>query len=54
MLKTPADLCPVCSKPMVHVRTIWRAFDVSSDVLECRTCGVTVTQAIANGKTRSI
>jgi len=37
---------------MAHVRTIWRAFQASSEVLECRPCGVTVTQVAATEKLR--
>jgi ribosomal protein L37AE/L43A len=30
---------------MSHVRTVWRAFGMSSEVWQCQACGVTVTQA---------
>jgi len=45
-----SGLCPSCSKPMERVRTIRRAFEASSEVLECRPCGVSITQGVANGK----
>ena len=41
-----SDLCPSCCKAMSHVRTIWRGSQ-ASEVRECRSCGVTVTQAAA-------
>jgi hypothetical protein len=44
-----SDLCPSCGRPMTHVRTIWRGLEPSSEVLECRKCGVTLTQKAGNG-----
>jgi hypothetical protein len=43
-----SDLCPACGRPMTRVRTIWRGLAPSSEVLECRQCGVTVTQMTQN------
>ena len=33
-------LCPACTRPMTHVRTIWRAFQVDLRVFECPACNV--------------
>ncbi len=38
-----AMLCPACTRPMTHVRTIWRAFDDDLQVFECRACDVSVS-----------
>ncbi len=33
-----AMVCPGCTRPMTHVRTIWRAFGDDLQVFECRVC----------------
>ena len=38
-----AMLCPACTRPMAHVRTIRRAFQDDLRVLECRACSVSVS-----------
>ena len=38
-----AMLCPACTRPMTHVRTIWRAFQADLQVFECRACDVSVS-----------
>jgi hypothetical protein len=38
-----AMLCPACTRPMPHVRTIWRAFHDDLQVFECRACNVSVS-----------
>jgi hypothetical protein len=38
-----AMLCPACTRPMTHVRTIWRAFQDDLQVFECRACDVSVS-----------
>jgi hypothetical protein len=48
MSNRPADafdamLCPACTRPMAHVRTIWRAFHDDLQVFECRACAVSVS-----------
>jgi hypothetical protein len=48
MSNRPADgfnamLCPACTRPMAHVRTIWRAFHDDLQVFECRVCDVSVS-----------
>ena len=36
-------LCPACTRPMAHVRTIRRAFHDDLQVLECWACSVSVS-----------
>ena len=36
-------MCPACTRPMAHVRTIWRAFQGDLHVFECRACNVSLT-----------
>ncbi len=36
-------LCPACARTMVHVRTIWRAFQDDLQVFECRACNLSVS-----------
>ena len=36
-------MCPACTRPMAHVRTIWRAFQDDLHVFECRACNVSLT-----------
>ena len=48
MSNRPADafnamVCPACTRPMTHVRTIWRAFQDDLQVFECRACDVSVS-----------
>jgi hypothetical protein len=48
MSNRPADafkgmLCPACTRPMTHARTIWRAFENDLQVFECRACAVSVS-----------
>jgi hypothetical protein len=38
-----AVVCPACARTMMHVRTIWRAFQDDLQVFECRACGVSVS-----------
>jgi hypothetical protein len=38
-----AMLCPACTRPMTHVRTIWRAFQDDLQVFECRACDVSIS-----------
>lgn len=38
-----AMLCPACTRPMTHVRTIWRAFQDDLQEFECRGCDVSVS-----------
>ena len=38
-----AAACPACTRTMMHVRTIWRAFQDDLQVLECRACSVWVS-----------
>ena len=35
--------CPACTRPMTHVRTIWRAFHDDLQVFECRACQLSVS-----------
>jgi hypothetical protein len=39
-------ICPNCGRPMVRVRTIWRSFQADLEVLECRPCNLSLTQAV--------
>ena len=42
--ETPhAMQCPACARPMMHARTIWRAFQDDLQVFECRACSVSVS-----------
>ena len=52
MAKDPAGaggfnsmLCPSCVSPMVHVRTIWRAFQDNLEVFECVRCNISISRA---------
>ena len=36
-------LCPACTRPMMHMRMIWRAFEDDLQVFECRACNVSVS-----------
>ena len=38
-----AMVCPACTRPMAHARTIWRAFHDDLQVFECRACNVSVS-----------
>ena len=38
-----AMLCPACTRPMTHARTIWRAFHDDLQVFECRACQLSVS-----------
>jgi hypothetical protein len=38
-----AMLCPACTLPMTHVRTIWRCFHDDLQVFECPACNVSVS-----------
>jgi hypothetical protein len=38
-----AMLCPACTRPMTHVRTIWRALYDDLQVFECRACNLSVS-----------
>jgi hypothetical protein len=42
----PAMLCPACTRPMTHARTIWRAFQEDLEVFECRACNISVTMKV--------
>jgi len=39
-------LCPACTRPMAHVRTIWRAVHDDLQVFECRACDVWVSAKV--------
>jgi len=39
-------LCPACMRPMTHVRTIWRAYQVDLRVFECPACIVSVSAKV--------
>ena len=39
-------LCPACTRPMTHVRTIWRASQVDLRVFECPACNVSVSAKV--------
>ena len=41
-----AMLCPACTRPMMHARTIWRAFQDDLQVFECRACSVSVSAKV--------
>ena len=41
-----AMLCPACTRPMTHVRTIWRAFHDDLQVFECRACNLSVSAKV--------
>ena len=41
-----ARLCPACTRPMAHVRTIWRAVHDDLQVFECRACDVWVSAKV--------
>ena len=46
-----AMLCPACTRPMMHARTIWRAFQDDLQVFECRACSVSISvKALAKAK----
>jgi hypothetical protein len=46
-----AMLCPACTRPMTHARTIWRAFQDDLQVFECRACSVSISvKALAKTK----
>ncbi len=42
--RTPLPHCPVCAKPMAHVRTIWRGLAPDTRVFRCIPCDVTVRE----------
>jgi hypothetical protein len=45
-----ALVCPACTRPMTHARTIWRAFQEDLDGFECRACNVSVTVKVPQQK----
>ncbi len=55
MIKIPHDdfaatSCAVCGKPMLRVRTIWRAFQDDLEQWECGPCGVSMKQTARASK----